>query len=363
MDQPPPPPGHTPDPATPENHTLGDTSTSGPAHSPKSPVSSVKSNPSADQGGNATELGTAEVAASSSMPPPARPIKSPRAPLAQSSLETINADTGNDDAVSLSSRTAETSSIRSSSSLRDVVAATDDQDSETPRLNPGTSADYVGDHPLPDPAMPSSRSSFSEADKELKRMSISSIYSMASARGIPSSAASVTGSDTGSAGTHRSVSGIIASSSGKQGETGVSNVTVTTGSQGTPGGNLAPRDQLQHLADPPKRNHPQPPRSDPSGGPRPQPIRERSRAKRRLSGSTAASSHSPSSDRTPHHREKEEGWSTLPHNTCIEAKADRSNSKTCAIGPHRRVCLGRQGQKQAQQKHPESSSCESGIRC
>lgn len=213
----------------------------------------------------------------------------------------------NDDAASVRSRTAETSSLRSSSSLRDVVAASDDHDSETPRLNPGTSADYVGDHKLPDPAMPSSRSSFSEADKELKRMSISSIYSMASARGIPSSAASATGSDNGSAGTHRSVSGIIASSSGKQGETGVSNVTVTTGSQGNSGGNLAPRDQHQHLAEAPKSNLPQPPRSDPSGGaPRPQPIRERSRAKRRLSGSTAASSHSPSSDRTPHHREKEE---------------------------------------------------------
>lgn len=349
MDQPPPPPGHTPDQATPENHTTAEqqpASTSDPAHSPKSPVSSVKSNPPVDQGGNATESGTAEVAASLSMPPPARPARSPRAPLAQSSLDTISSDTGIDDAVSVRSNTAETSSLRSSSSLRDVAAA-GDQDSETPRLNPGTSADYVGDRPLPDPAMPSSRSSFSEADKELKRMSVSSIYSMASARGIPSSAASVTGSDNGSAGTHRSVSGIIASSSGKQGETGVSNVTVTTGSQGTPGGTLAPRDQHQHLADASKRNHPQLPRSDPSGGPRPQPLRERSRAKRRLSGSTAASSHSPSSDRTPHHREKEEGWSTPPCTLRMKAKADLSNSETRAIGSYRRLCLGRQGQKQA----------------
>lgn len=365
MDQPPPPPGQTPDQASPENHTPAEqkpasTSASAHSHPPKSPVSSVKSNPPADQGGNAAEPGTAEVTATSSMPPPARPLKSPRPTLAPSSLETITADTGNDDAVSVRSRTAETSSLRSSSSLRDVVAASDDQDSETPRLNPATSADYVGDHPLPDPAMPSSRSSFSEADKDLKRMSISSIYSMASARGIPSSAASVTGSDTGSSGTHRSVSGIMASSSGKQGETGVSNVTVTTGSQGTPGGNLAPRDQHQLLADPSKRN-PQPPRSDTSGAPRPQPIRERSRAKRRLSGSTAASSHSPSSDRTPHHREKEEGWSKPSHNSCTGPQADLTNSETCAIGPHRRVCLGRQGQKQAKQKHPKSSSREPGI--
>ena len=305
MDQPP-PPGQ----ATPQNGTTGEqqpASSSGPARSPKSPVSSVKSNPSADQGRNTAEPVTTEMAPSLSMPPPARPAKSPHASVAQSSLEPQIPDTGNDDVASPRSRTAEISSPRSPSSLRDVVTASDHQDSETPRLNPGAPADYVGDHKLPDPAMPSPRSSFSEADKELKRMSVSSIYSMASARGIPSSAASVTGSDNGSAGTHRSVSGILASSSGKQGETGVSNVTVTTGSQGNSGGTLAPRDQHQHLSEAPKRNHPQTPRSDPAGAPRPQPIRERSRAKRRLSGSTAASSHSPSSDRTPHYREKEEG--------------------------------------------------------
>lgn len=349
--QPPPPQGRPAGHATPETDSTGE-----------SPVSSVKNNPSADQGGSAAEPGTTEIASNLSMPPPARPVKSPRPSVAQSSRDPQASDTVNDDAASIRSRTAETSSLRSSSSLRDVVAASEDQDSETPRLNPGTFPDYVGDHKLPDPALPSSRSSFSEADKELKRMSISSIYSMASARGIPSSAASATGSDNGSAGTHRSVSGIIASSSGKQGETGVSNVTVTTGSQGNSGGNLAPRDQHQHLAEAPKRNHPQPPRSDPSGGaPRPQPIRERSRAKRRLSGSTAASSHSPSSDRTPHHREKEEGQSTIQHNPCKRDKADRPNSKTRASGPYRRVRLGRQGQEQAQQKYLESSPSEPGI--
>ncbi|POS70159.1 hypothetical protein DHEL01_v211447 [Diaporthe helianthi] len=307
--QPQPPQGHPLVQATPETDSTGEQqpiSSTGPAPSPKPPVSSVKSNPCTDQGSNVAEPGATEIASSLSMPPPARPVRSPRPGVAQSSRDPQNPDTVNDDAASIRSRMAETSSLRSSSSLRDVVDASEDQDSETPRLNPGTSADYIGDHKLPDPAMPASRSSFSDADKELKRMSISSIYSMASARGIPSSAASATGSDNGSAGTHRSVSGIIASSSGKQGETGVSNVTVTTGSQGNSGVTLAPRDQHQHLAEAPKRNHPQPPRSDPSGAPRPPPIRERSRAKRRLSGSTAASSHSPSCDRAPHHREKEE---------------------------------------------------------
>lgn len=214
--------------------------------------------------------------ASSSMPPPARPIKIPQA-----------SDAGIDH------------------------AATDEKDSETPRLVPGSFPEDVHDRPLPEAAMPASRSSFSETDREVKRMSISSVYSMASARGIPSSAASANGSDTGSAGTPRNVSGLMASAAGKQGETGVSTVNVTTGTQGSAGGNLATREQHHNLPDALKRGNPQPPRSDPSGAPRTQPPtirdRDRSRAKRRLSGSTAASSHSPSSDRVPHHREKEEG--------------------------------------------------------
>lgn len=213
--------------------------------------------------------------ASSSMPPPARPMKIPQA-----------SDAGIDH------------------------AATDEKDSETPRLVPGSFPGDVHDRPLPEAAMPTSRSSFSETDREVKRTSISSVYSMASARGIPSSAASANGSDTGSAGTPRNVSGLMASAAGKQGETGVSTVNVTTGTQGSAGGNLALREQHHNLPDALKRSNPQPPRSDPSGAPRTQPPtirdRDRSRAKRRLSGSTAASSHSPSSDRVPHHREKEE---------------------------------------------------------
>ncbi|ROV94359.1 hypothetical protein VPNG_09389 [Cytospora leucostoma] len=187
-------------------------------------------------------------------------------------------------------------------------AATDDKDFATPRLVPGAFPENVHDDLLPEPAILSSGSSSVETDKEVKRMSISSIYSMASARGIPSSAASANGSDAGSAGNARSVSGLMGSSTGKPGDTGVSNVNVITGTHGSAGGNLALREQLHNAPDALKRTNTQAPRSDPSGQPRTQPIRDRdrSRAKRRLSGSTAASSHSPSSDRVPHHREKEE---------------------------------------------------------
>lgn len=245
--------------------------------------------------------------ASLSMPPPQTwPVKNPRAPLPQNRRESHEA--WNEDAASIRSRATETGSFRSLSSMRDVAATGNGaEESDTPRLGPGAVPDKVEENALPDPAMPSSRSSFSEGD--IKRMSVSSIYSMASARGIPSSAASANGSETGSNGTPRSVSGLMSSTAGKQGDTGVSNVTVTTGSQGSSGGNLAPREQHHHLSDILKRNHPQIPRSDPSATPRPQPVRDRSRAKRRLSGSTAASSHSPSSDRTLHHRERDEGLS------------------------------------------------------
>lgn len=271
--------------------------------------------------------------ASLSMPPPqSRTVKSPRASLCQSRRDSNNSEAWNDDAASLRSRSVETSSLRSSSSLRDVVAAGDGaEDLETPRMVPGACSDKVDDQPLPEPAMPSSRSSFSENDNATKRMSVSSIYSMASARGIPSSAASANGSDTGSAGTPRSVSGLMASAAGKPGDAGVSNVVVTTGSQGSAGGNLAPREQQHHLPDILKRGHGQIPRSDPSGAPRPQVSRDRSRAKRRLSGSTAASSHSPSSDRTLHHKEKEEGSSVLSLSQTVRSLTD-SAAKPAPLG-------------------------------
>ncbi|KAH6677907.1 histidine acid phosphatase, partial [Plectosphaerella plurivora] len=179
----------------------------------------------------------------------------------------------------------------------------------TPRLAPvSTNNSQIDSRHLPEP-ISTSRSSFSEVDH--KRTSISSMYSLASARGVvPSSAASAAGSESG--GPQRSVSGIMSSGKPVAGSSNpnpeVSNVQVTTSSVANmatnnkaPGGHhLAPRDNLTDMA---KRTTPAPPRPE---NLRTQPTRSRSRAKRRFSGSTAASSHSPSSDRGPYHKEKEE---------------------------------------------------------
>lgn len=305
---------------TPDKPASTSNSQSAPATSRTSSFSSVRST-SLQHKSKHAEPGVTEVHAdhaSLSMPPPqSRRVRHPRPSLPHSRRASNTSEPWNEETASARSRTLETSSLRSPRSPKDVAAASNSsEDFETPRLVPGASADKVDDQPLPEPAMPSSRSSFSESDNTNKRMSVSSIYSLASARGIPSSAASANGSDTGSTGTPRSVSGFMAASVGKQSDTGVSNVTVTAGSQGSASGSLTLREQHHHLPDILKRNHGQVPRSDPSSAPRPQASRDRSRAKRRLSSSTAASSHSPSSDRTLHHKEKEEGLSvTSPSQT------------------------------------------------
>lgn len=284
---------------TPDQQTTLANAQNGPTSSRALSFSSIRSGKSKHAEAGITQVHADQ--ASLSMPPPAsRPVRRIRAP-SQTSREFNDPETGNDDAVFVPSAALESGSFSDS-------AVTEDS---TPRLVPGAFSDKPEEHALPDPAMPPSRSSFSEDNK---RMSISSIYSLASARGIPSSAASANGSDTGSAGAARSVSGFMASSAPKHGDTGVSNVTVTT--QGSCGGNLAPREQHQYLADIVKRNGGPPavPRPEPSGAAsRSQPGRDRSRAKRRLSGGTAASSHSPSSDRTLHHKEKEEGLFCLSY--------------------------------------------------
>ncbi|KKA30330.1 hypothetical protein TD95_002264 [Thielaviopsis punctulata] len=115
-----------------------------------------------------------------------------------------------------------------------------------------------------------SRSSLS--DFATKRTSISSIYSLASARGIPSSAASANGSD-----------------SGRATQPGTSAAAVTA---------------QNHLAGHDAKR-PSPQRSDIRSPPT---SRDRSRANRRFSGGTGTNSHSPSNDR-PH--VKEEGMSNI----------------------------------------------------
>ena len=220
------------------------------------------------------------------------------------------------------------------------AAAASGEDFDTPRLQAGASVastDSSGHHHvLPEPALSGyrGRTSFSDADSTNKRISVSSIYSLASARGVSSSAASANGSDNNSsisAVPHRSYSGLMASSAPSsvgaggvpkapatvQPESSVTNTTVTTASQGSSGTHqLAPREQSHQLGDTTKKQNHQV--HQPSGPlphamttptPRPQPTRSRSRAKRRFSGSTAASSqHSPSGDRVvlSHRAEKEE---------------------------------------------------------
>lgn len=323
-----------PAPAEPLNAPKSNTTHDQQTPASSSPHSSSKSSCSLTPKAKYAEAGVTEVnadQASLSMPPPQTwPVRTNRPSFSQSRRE--SQETGSEDSASSRSHTVEHGAFRTSSSLKDAIATSDaSSDFDTPRLGPGAFPENVEEQTLPEPAMPSSRSSFSEND--IKRMSISSIYSMASARGIPSSAASANGSDTGSAGTTpRSVSGFMASSVGKQGDTGVSNVVVTTGSQGSAGGNLAPREQHHHLSDILKRNHsPQIPRSDLSAPPRPQPSRDRSRAKRRLSGSTATSSHSPSSDRTLHHKDKEEGLPSFSLKT-VSQSLSISTAKPAPLG-------------------------------
>lgn len=195
---------------------------------------------------------------------------------------------------------------------KDFPAESDDVD--TPRMMPGTFPDspQVPQRHLTEPVLASSRSSISDADT---RVSVGSTYGgPPSARGVPTSASSVNGSDVSGAGVHRSAPGLMPSSGGKglgstaQSEAGLSNFTVTTGSQSSASGHhLAPRDShAQHLTEMVKRTPPATPRAEPPNTARQQPTRSRSRAKRRFSGSTATSSHSPSSDRAVPRGEKEE---------------------------------------------------------
>ncbi|KAL2196784.1 histidine phosphatase superfamily-domain-containing protein [Corynascus similis CBS 632.67] len=237
------------------------------------------------------------------------PIASSALPLKEGSSETVNLGQG--DVVQSPSQ----ETMGPPPSLRDfAAAATDPNDPDTPRLQATTAVETAPHRALPDPALPSGRTSMSEGPVS-NRMSISSLYSLASARGVPSSAVSVNGSDSGSltgAQVHRSASGILASGGGSkhfaasQVETGVSNMTVTTGSHGARGGHqLAPRElSAQNPGEASKKQQ----QTGATPTPRSQPTRSRSRAKRRFSGSTGASSNqSPSGDRGISHRpEKEE---------------------------------------------------------
>ncbi|CAM1511466.1 Fc.00g089790.m01.CDS01 [Cosmosporella sp. VM-42] len=155
----------------------------------------------------------------------------------------------------------------------------------------------------------------SSSDSQTRRLSGTSIYSLASARGVITSSTSAHGSDLGAP--PRSVPSSNLLSTGKgllpsQSEAGLSNVTVTTSSNIQPGQpnsgqhHLTPRDTHSQPLDLIRRTQQSNTMQSSAPNLRNQPDRSRSRAKRRFSGSTATSSHSPSSDRGPHHREREE---------------------------------------------------------
>ncbi|UNI21596.1 inositol hexakisphosphate and diphosphoinositol-pentakisphosphate kinase [Purpureocillium takamizusanense] len=178
-------------------------------------------------------------------------------------------------------------------------------DTETPRIRAASTFDTSYHAFLPEPAL-TARSSLS--DIQARRLSGNSIYSLASARGIFNSSPSAQGSEPGAPA--RSVPSLMTSAKGissSPSEAGVSSITVTTSTGTQPGHNsgsgqhnLTPRDPHAQPLDLMRRSQRM------ESNIRSQPDRSRSRAKRRFSGSTANSSHSPSSDRGPHHREKEE---------------------------------------------------------
>lgn len=187
-------------------------------------------------------------------------------------------------------------------------------DSGTPRLRAASSTEQPNYSALPEPAL-TAKSSLS--DIQSRRLSGTSVYSLASVRGVAPPPPPPCPAPTSDPGTRaRSASNLMSSGKGPSStppDAGLSNVTVTTSSN-TQGGQpssasgnhaLAPRDPHSQPLDLIRRNQ----RSDTSSNAnsRSQPDRSRSRVKRRFSGSTANSSHSPGSDRAPAHREREEG--------------------------------------------------------
>ncbi|RWA14086.1 hypothetical protein EKO27_g997 [Xylaria grammica] len=180
--------------------------------------------------------------------------------------------------------------------------------------------DFLGYHSQSSDPTLSQRSPASESDGN-KRISVSSVLSLVSGRGVTSSAASSSSAASDGVTTQRSASGQGLMASGKglgpipgQSEAGVSNVTVTTSSSPNTHSNPGNGPQLTPLSthhtnslDVAKRSPvpSQPPPTSNSGA-RSQTNRDRSRPKRRFSGSTATSTHSQSSERGPQPREKED---------------------------------------------------------
>jgi inositol hexakisphosphate/diphosphoinositol-pentakisphosphate kinase len=196
---------------------------------------------------------------------------------------------------SIKSRTSSVQSRLGPRASRDDIAV-EGEEFDTPRLSPGIMTEDAKTYQLPDSAL---RPKASIPDMESKRMSISSVYSLNSAR-APSSATSANGSEPGSAIGTRASSGTLSPNKVlSQAETSTISITTSSsnqfGSHGHVNGHqLTPRESPAHASEIAKRNATH--RGE--GAPRSQPPgRSRSRAKRRFSGSTAASSNSPSSEK------------------------------------------------------------------
>ncbi|EHA52081.1 hypothetical protein MCOR27_005213 [Pyricularia oryzae] len=225
-----------------------------------------------------------ERASSFSSPPPlSRPLKSLRASFSFSRRESGISETRNESPQAPGQPPRTHRSTSEDISRLQTVAPQD--------------SSFASFRYLTDPSMPSSRSSLSE---EHKRTSLSSMHSLASAMANTGSAVSVAGSDTSATPSQtpaasRSVSGTMISSSigkGQSAEAGGAPQSEASTTQGSGNGSKDARTSNPGAMQPP---------------PRPlQTNRDRSRAKRRFSGSTANSSHSPSSDRAVVKREKEE---------------------------------------------------------
>lgn len=166
---------------------------------------------------------------------------------------------------------------------------------------------------LPEPSSVGKSSVSAVSDPQTRRLSGNSIYSLASARGVITPSTSAHGSELGAP--PRSVPTLLPTGKGlitSQSEAELSAITVTTSSNaqlgqlGSGQHHLAPRDNHPQPLDLIRRNQRTETMQNSTTNLRTV-DRSRSRAKRRFSGSTVTSSHSPSSDRAIHHREREEG--------------------------------------------------------
>ncbi|KAI5868448.1 histidine phosphatase superfamily-domain-containing protein [Durotheca rogersii] len=278
------------------------------ARSPSSVASSIASSIASGKGRHA-EPGTTDVSiepASLSMPPPSRSLMPLHPPSPSYNMYDSSGSEARNEHYpsSITGTPIATSTPTANGEL--AVKGIDN----TPKLLPGHPPVEPTSHGhLPEPS--TNLLSSSSENEAGKRISVSSAFSLASTRGGPnnqSSTTSTAGSDNGSV-----PPGIMASGKGVgvapgQSEPGVSAVTVTTSSSSNAlnsvdGPQLTPRDSYYtNPLDLVKRTPA--PTSNP--GSRSQVARSRSRAKRRFSGSTANSSHSPSSDRGPQSRDKDE---------------------------------------------------------